>query len=132
MKPPFLATVVLPAMAACAPQPAVTTISPGFPEKLKAVGTEPFWSLDIDRGAIAYSTAEQPAPVAGRAARSEEGGALKLAGTLAGRTIDVSIVPDTCSDGMSDRIYPYAVTVRLGAETLRGCAYPADLVGKAP
>jgi len=131
MKWPLFAVVLLPLTAACAPQQDMTTISRGFPDKLKALGTEPFWSLAIDGGAIAYSTVDQPKPVVGRAVRSEEGSALNLAGTLAGRTATVRVVPATCSDGMSDRVYPYAVTVELGTETLRGCAFPPDLVDKA-
>ena len=46
--------------------------------------------------------------------------------TWAARTaagaIAVSIDPAACSDGMSDRTYPYAVEIRLGDEILKGCA----------
>lgn len=122
-----LSLALLPLAAACAPQGDAATTSPGFPDRLRALGTEPFWALDIDRGAIAYSTAEQPTPVAGRAARSAAGRVLTLAGTLAGKPVTARLIPATCSDGMSDRVYPYAVTIQLGGETLNGCAYPPDL-----
>lgn len=131
MRLPFLVAVLLPLATACAQQP-VTTISPGFPDKLKAVGTEPFWSLQIDGGQIAYSTAEEPKNVVGRVARSEAGNVLTLTGTLRDDAMRVRIVPETCSDGMSDLVYPYAVTIQLGAQKLQGCAHPPGLPAKAP
>jgi uncharacterized membrane protein len=41
-------------------------------------------------------------------------------------SIRVSIDPGDCSDGMSDRVYPYAVEVVLGEEVLKGCARKAQ------
>lgn len=124
MKPFLLAALVL--VAACAPRSAVAPMVRSFPDKLKALGTEPFWSLAIDGGAVAYSTAERPTPVTASVARIEQGDGLELAGTIGGRPINVRVVPETCSDGMSDRSYPYAVTVAIGTERLRGCAHPAQ------
>jgi uncharacterized membrane protein len=33
------------------------------------------------------------------------------------------ITPGVCSDGMSDRTYPFVATLRLGDETRNGCAW---------
>jgi uncharacterized membrane protein len=36
--------------------------------------------------------------------------------------LDVRIWPEACSDGMSDRTYPYRAIVRVAVTTYRGCA----------
>lgn len=93
-----------------------------FPQQLKALGTEPFWSLDIDGNRIAYSSADAPAPISAELVRREIAGELSLAGTLSGAALTATVRRESCSDGMSDRTYPYAVDLRWGARTLKGCA----------
>ena len=45
--------------------------------------------------------------------------------------LDIVLTRETCSDGMSDRRYPFAATVQFAGETLRGCAIPeADWGGE--
>ena len=38
--------------------------------------------------------------------------------------VEITLLRETCSDGMSDRAYPFTATVLLAGETLRGCAIP--------
>ena len=124
MKPSLLAAALLPAAGACAP-PAARAPAPAaflFPERLQALGPEPFWSIEIDGSRIAYSSLDEPEKQTARVTRKEAGGELRLAGTLAGTPITVRIVPETCSDGMSDQVYSYSAKVRLGARSLQGCA----------
>lgn len=120
---PILSALTLLCLASACSTPTSTPAPPAsaFPAKLKALGTEPFWSLGIDGDTVAYSTAEQPAAVAARVERRETAGELALGGVLAGDAITVNVTRETCSDGMSDRVYPYAVKVRLGAKQLAGC-----------
>ena len=83
----------------------------------RAVGTEPFWSLAIDQRTIAFTLAgstpvQQPKPqvivgFAGEIYRTPR--------------IDVNIVHGACSDGMSDRIYPDKVQVRVDEHHFNGC-----------
>ena len=47
----------------------------------------------------------------------------------AAEPVDIVLVRETCSDGMSDRRYPFAATVTFGRETLRGCAIPEAQFG---
>ena len=93
-------------------------------ETLRALGTEPFWALDIDSTGLRFTTPQDtagmrvppnaPSPVAGDTlvwmAESE----------LA--AIHVRIWPTQCSDGMSDRVYPWTAIVRVAGTTYQGCA----------
>ena len=82
-----------------------------------AVGTEPFWSLSIDQRTISFTLAgsqpvQQPKPqviigFAGEIYRTQR--------------IDVNIVHGSCSGGMSDRIYPDKVQVRVDEHHFSGC-----------
>lgn len=42
-----------------------------------------------------------------------------------GKTLAIELTRSACSDGMSDRVYPYKAVVTLGGEVLKGCAAPA-------
>jgi uncharacterized membrane protein len=103
---PVLARLALLALGAC--QPAAPqdrpTPAPAAPPPAPAAyagdfdvrGTEPFWAVEI-----------------------REGGST----TVDGQALAVTLREDAaCSDGMSDRAYPYAAVVVFGSETWRGCA----------
>ena len=87
----------------------------------RAIGTEPFWDLTIDRDlrftdrGNNVSVSEPTPPV-----RSGFAGE-----TYAGRRLFVNIVHATCSDGMSDRSYPDTVNVTVDGRAYRGCGAPA-------
>jgi len=40
--------------------------------------------------------------------------------------VDARIWPEQCSDGMSDRVWPYTAVVRIDSMTYRGCAASRD------
>ena len=93
---------------------------------LDASGTEPFWSLVVRRDSIALTRpghteilAVNPGPrmeheaVVWETTSAADGGALKL-----------TLQPRPCSNGMSDRRFPYAARVDFGGEILSGCAAP--------
>jgi uncharacterized membrane protein len=119
-----LAAAGLLVVAACTPQaaPSASAAATAFPARLRALGTEPFWSIAIDGGTIVYTTPDKPKSKAVRVRREEAAGILKLSGRLAGEAISITITPESCSDGMSDIVYPYAAKVRLGGQALQGCA----------
>ena len=50
-------------------------------------------------------------------------GGLGFSGTLDGAAFDMTVTPGACSDGMSDRTYPYTVTLKIGDDTREGCAW---------
>ncbi|MGI8931129.1 MAG: META domain-containing protein [Sphingomicrobium sp.] len=83
----------------------------------RAIGTEPFWDLEIGRDLIFTDRGNdlrvvQPTP------RPINGTAGEIYRT---QRLDVNIVHSRCSDGMSDRTYPDTVTVRVDGREYRGC-----------
>lgn len=95
----------------------------GAEETLRFTGTEPFWGGEVSGGRLVYTTPEQPAGEAIAVERFAGRGGLSFSGTLAGRAFDMAVTQGECSDGMSDRTYPFAVTLRLGEETRQGCGW---------
>jgi len=107
--------------------------APGNPSgqgSYRAVGTEPFWDLEIgrdliftDRGTNVSVSQPAPAPINGVAGE-----------TYQTSRLEVNIVHRQCSDGMSDRSYPDTVDVRVdGRQRYRGCGGPSayfDQVGE--
>lgn len=112
-----------PAPAAPAPEPAPVLAGVNLGQPVRALGTEPFWSVDLTGSEMVYTTPEppeqrapQPKPVVQGTTATYE------AKTAAGATLSVTLVATECSDGMSDRIYPLTAMVRIGETSLNGCA----------
>ncbi len=113
------------------PQPGYP--QPGHPSAettYRAIGTEPFWDLEIgrdliftDRGNNVSVTQSAPTPTQGTAGP-----------TYQTPRLEVNIVHRQCNDGMSDRSYPDTVDVRVdGRQRYRGCGAPIayfDQVGE--
>lgn len=81
-------------------------------------GTEPFWGLQIAAGDIVYSTPEDQG-------RHFAGAAFALKGNAASLTsgaLSVTLSDKSCSDGMSDRVYPLTAEATIDGKTLKGCA----------
>ncbi len=90
---------------------------------LRLVGTEPFWGAEIVDGTMMYNTPEN---IEGRrfaVTRFAGRGGLSFSGKIDGAQVDALITPGECSDGMSDRVYPYTATIEIGGEQRLGCAY---------
>jgi len=93
------------------------TAPPPPPAPYHAVGTEPFWNLLIDEHNLTFTQPDaavitQPTPrvivgVAGEIYQTPR--------------INVNIVHGTCSDGMSDRVYPDKVQVMVDGRQFNGC-----------
>jgi len=92
---------------------------------IRAVGTEPFWAADVHGRCVAYSTPENQSGTrvwTKFEGRSDEG---KWTGALDGQTFVMTTRRQAgCSDGMSDKSYPIAVTLAVRGEQRRGCAEP--------
>ena len=95
----------------------------------RALGTEPFWSLELTGREMVFTEANapgvrivepQPRPIHG------------FAGDIyQGRRINLNIVHgQSCSDGMSDRVYPDKVQVRVDARSFEGCGGPARIADR--
>ena len=97
---------------------AVSTARAPETEPYHALGTEPFWGVDIEDGRIKYDTwtrdsgfsVPAPDPVATPTGRR-----------YVTERLTVDIRPGVCSDGMSDNLYADTVIVVLDGRTLNGC-----------
>ena len=91
--------------------------------RLRAVGTEPFWGARIEGRCITYSHPEDPDGTRVWTRYSGMGDGGSWSGALDGRPFTLRVRPQpNCSDGMSDKRYPYAVDLVVGGEKRRGCA----------
>ncbi len=100
----------------------------GIPEDaaIRVYGNEPFWGGTVENGTFTYTT---PGDQAGRGiavTRFAGRGGLSFSGELDGQTVDLAVTPGDCSDGMSDRTYPFNATLQIGADQRSGCAALAD------
>lgn len=92
-------------------------------ETVRFTGTEPFWGGSVSRERLTYETPENIEGSTIAVRRFTGQGGLGYSGTLDGRSFDMTITPGECSDGMSDRTYPFTVTLRIGEDTRFGCAW---------
>ncbi|MGV3512909.1 MAG: COG3650 family protein [Novosphingobium sp.] len=92
------------------------------PDTFRAIGTEPFWSAEVEGAKLRWSTPEQPDSVAMLVTRKDRAGGAILKAMIDGQVLELEITSGPCSDGMSDTVYPWSVTRRLGGDTQRGCA----------
>lgn len=103
------------------PSPGYPT--PGYPTgqaTYRAIGTEPFWDLEIgqnltftDRGNNVSVVQRTPQPINGTAGP-----------IYRTQRLEVNITHTACSDGMSDRTYPDTVQVLVDGRQYRGCGAP--------
>ena len=84
----------------------------------RAVGTEPFWSLTIDQRVMAFSEAGRDGKVTVPTPQVINGVAGQIYRTP---RLEVNIVRTRCSNGMSDRVYPDRVQVRVDGRAFEGC-----------
>lgn len=92
---------------------------------LRAVGTEPFWGAKVEGRCVTYSHPEDQSGT--RVWTKFSGSATNgtWTGSLDGQLFIMRTLPRAgCSDGMSDNLYPIAVSLTVGGEQRNGCAEP--------
>ncbi|MCJ2186599.1 COG3650 family protein [Novosphingobium beihaiensis] len=92
-------------------------------EAVNVTGTEPFWGGQVAKGRFHYTTPNNPEGADVPVSRFAGRGGLSFSGDFEGKTLTLAITPGACSDGMSERQYPFVVTFRLGAELRHGCGW---------
>ncbi|MET4133436.1 putative membrane protein [Porphyrobacter sp. MBR-155] len=116
-------------LTACSPakqtiDPAGETFAAVAPDEvITLTGTEPFWGVRISGGQANYANPDHPEGYDFAVERFAGNNGLGFSGTMEGAAVTITLTPGACSDGMSDRTYPYVATIALGDETLRGCGY---------
>lgn len=89
----------------------------------RALGTEPFWGLDISAEGLRFTTPDDPDGM--RFAPAEpvrSGDTLRWTSAAAGASLEARIWPGECSDNMSDKVWTHTSVVQLGATSYSGCA----------
>ncbi len=95
----------------------------GQDEIVHFTGTEPFWGGQVAGTALTYSTPENPDGTDIVVSRFAGRGGLSWSGLYEGKRFALAVTQGNCSDGMSDRTYPFVVTLEVSGEQRRGCAW---------
>ncbi len=112
-----------PAPAPPAPEPAPVLAGVDLTKPVRALGTEPFWAVELTGTEMVYSGLDRPEQRAPQPKAVVQGTTATFEGvTGAGTALSVMLAATECSDGMSDRTYPLSAIVKIGDETLTGCA----------
>lgn len=105
------------------PEPAPVLGGVDLGQPVRALGTEPFWSVELTGTEMVYTAPEPPEQRAPQPDPVVQGTtAVWEAETADGVALSVTLIATECSDGMSDRTYPLTAMVRLGDRELTGCA----------
>ena len=92
-------------------------------EVLRFTGTEPFWGGEVTGKALTYTTPEDQDGEVIAVERFAGRGGIAFSGLLNGADFEMMVTPLECSDGMSDRTYPFTVTLEIGEDKRNGCAW---------
>jgi len=103
-----------------------------FDQPFALLGTEPFWRLDAAGQTLTLTRPDTPPLTAGNAGLATVADGAVWTGQAGDVSVIATVKAGQCSDGMSDRVYPYTAEVRLGAETLKGCAISQADFDKLP
>jgi uncharacterized membrane protein len=82
----------------------------------KLIGTEPFWSCDILGDSLHFSNSEGLFV-------SQKIVSRDTSYTFVSENIKIKLLPENCSDGMSDTKYSYKAKLTLDSLMYEGCAY---------
>ena len=95
----------------------------GEDERVYLTGTEPFWGGEIADAEGLYTTPENQDGTRFDIERFAGNNGLSFTGNIDGQSFDLMVTPGDCSDGMSDRTYPFVATLNLDGEQREGCAW---------
>ena len=132
-------------LAACQPEPAATERAVGAaaadsPVPGDASETAPYSEIAADevlrstsRQALSgrlfactrliYTTQDYEEGTEIEVERFAGRGGIAFSGTLEGAAFEMMVTSLACSDGMSDRTYPFTVTLGIGEDKRNGCAW---------
>ncbi len=131
-----LAACTDPAPSEPAPPPAPAPAVLGgvdLNQPLRALGTEPFWAVEITPEDLAYTAVDAAELRAANPGPTIQGTtAVYAAAAPDGTALVVTLIATECSDGMSDRVYPLTARVEVGPQTLNGCAASVAFLTSPP
>lgn len=95
----------------------------GADELVHFTGTEPFWGGRVSGQELTYTTPENQTGDMIAVDRFAGRNGVSFSGELDGMPFVMAVTPGQCSDGMSDRTYPFTVTLQVNGELRKGCAW---------
>jgi len=114
------AALPLPPPPAAVPDAKVRTTTDAFSGDFNAVGTEPFWAIEVRAAGLELSRPDAADLTVANPGPKVDGG--KAVWSAPG--LILTLTQGDCSDGMSDRTYPYVAEAVVGDTVLKGCATP--------
>jgi uncharacterized membrane protein len=114
--------------------PTPKTVAGDFSRPLDARGTEPFWNVAIRGTTLTLTRPDQPILIATAPGAVIQPNEASWTGkTPEGRELMVTLYTSTCSDNMSEHVYPYSAEVDVPGESpLSGCADTVASLAKGP
>ena len=92
-----------------------------LPASFTALGTEPFWDIQVAGRTLTYSGPDIETKVM-EAERTTSGETATYTGNHEGTAFKLTMTRGSCNDGMSDNEYQYKVEWTFGDQTNQGCA----------
>lgn len=92
-------------------------------ETVHFTGTEPFWGGEVSDDVLTYTTPENQVGEMVAIDRFAGRNGISFSGQLDEKPFVLAVTPARCSDGMSDRTYPFAAIVQVRGERHEGCAW---------
>lgn len=124
------AALLLLTLAACNASEGTTGSGPTEPysgigpsESVHFTGTEPFWGGEVNGGELRYTTPEDGEGQVFAVKSFPGNHGISYSGIMQGQSFDMMVTPGECSDGMSDRTYPFTVTLKIDSDQRNGCAW---------
>lgn len=88
-----------------------------------AWGNEPFWAVVNAKEALRLERPGETPVLAQPIEWREEAGGWIVEGDSASGRLSLRLAPGFCSDGMSDALYAWTATARLGDAEFKGCGF---------
>ena len=136
MRPSLIVALAVIPLAACASTPPSAARGPvlagvDLSRPLAVLGTEPFWDVALSDD-MRFTSTEEPEQRAPRPRPERVGETVVFRSRVSdGRALVLTLSPEECSDGMSDRTFPLAAVVQLGDAAFRGCAATKSALERA-
>lgn len=95
-----------------------------MPVRLRAMGNEPFWHVDVDSAQLVYIRLGSPDTLRLAAEVVSTPAKATYTGTSGEARVVLDVRRAACADSMADTTFAFTATLHVGTETLRGCATP--------
>jgi uncharacterized membrane protein len=101
-------------------------------ETLRFTGTEPFWGGSVTGKTLTWTTPDNPEGSTIPVQRFTGNNGLGFSGKLDASDFNMAVTHAPCSDGMSDRVYPFTVTVEISQAPQSGCGWTEKMPFTGP